>query len=283
VHVRCATPRARLPVTTLGGPTVSETVLLDVTGAVATVTLNRPEGMNALTLEVKFALLQAVTAVRDDGRIRALVLTGSGRAFCVGQDLREHAALLATGDPAPLSTVGEHYNPLITMLAALPFPTIAAVNGSAAGAGLGLACALDLRIGAAGARCTTAFAGIGLTADSGLSWTLPRLVGLGRATALLLLAEPFTCEQALEMGLMNAVVPAEQVLTVATELATRLAAGPTTAYDCIKTSLAASGTRDLAAALAIEDQQQTRAGATADHAAAVRAFLGKQPPEFTGR
>lgn len=261
---------------------MSDTVLLEVTGGVATVTLNRPEGMNALTLEVKLALLEAVTAVRDDDRVRALVLTGSGRAFCVGQDLREHAALLEAGDPAPLSTVREHYNPIITMLAALPFPTIAAVNGAAAGAGLGLACALDLRIGAAGVRCTTAFAGIGLTADSGLSYTLPRLVGLGRATALLLLAEPFTTEQALEMGLLNAVVPAEQVLPVALELATRLAAGPTTAYACLKTSLAAAGTGALAAALTVEDQQQTRAGATADHAAAVRAFLAKTQPEFTG-
>jgi 2-(1,2-epoxy-1,2-dihydrophenyl)acetyl-CoA isomerase len=261
---------------------VSDTVLLEVTGGVATVTLNRPEGMNALTLEVKLALLEAVTAVRDHDRVRALVLTGSGRAFCVGQDLREHAALLEAGDPAPLSTVREHYNPIITMLAALPFPTIAAVNGAAAGAGLGLACALDLRIGAAGVRCTTAFAGIGLTADSGLSYTLPRLVGLGRATALLLLAEPFTTEQALEMGLLNAVVPAEQVLPVALELATRLAAGPTTAYACLKTCLAAAGTGALAAALTVEDQQQTRAGATTDHAAAVRAFLAKTQPEFTG-
>ena len=141
--------------------------------------------------------------------MRALVLTGSGRAFCVGQDLREHAALLEAGDPAPLSTVREHYNPLVTMLHELPIPTIAAINGTAAGAGLGIACALDLRIGATGARYTTAFAGIGLTADSGLSWTLPRLVGAGRAQALLLLAEPFTTEQALDMGLLNAVVAPE--------------------------------------------------------------------------
>ena len=120
----------------------------------------------------------------------------------------------------------------------MPKPVIAAINGTAAGAGLGLACACDFRIGAAGARYTTAFAGIGLTADSGLSWTLPRLVGSGRATALLLLAEPFTAEQALEMGLLNAVVAAEQVLPAAHELAGRLAAGPTAAYACIKESLA---------------------------------------------
>jgi 2-(1,2-epoxy-1,2-dihydrophenyl)acetyl-CoA isomerase len=193
---------------------VSDTVLLERAGAVATITINRPEGMNALTDEVKTALLTAVAAVRDDDAVRALVLTGSGRAFCVGQDLREHAGLLEAGDPAPLSTVREHYNPLVTMLASLPKPTVAAVNGSAAGAGLGLACICDFRIAATGARWTTAFAGIGLTADSGLSWSLPRLVGAGRAGALLLLAEPFTTEQALDMGMVNAVVAPDQVVTV---------------------------------------------------------------------
>jgi 2-(1,2-epoxy-1,2-dihydrophenyl)acetyl-CoA isomerase len=262
---------------------LSDTVLLERTGAVATLTISRPEGMNALTVEVKEALLEAVSEVRDDDGVRALVLTGSGRAFCVGQDLREHAELLAAGDPAPLRTVGEHYNPLLAMLAQLPKPTVAAVNGSAAGAGLGIACACDFRIGATGARWTTAFAGIGLTADSGLSWTLPRLVGAGRATALLLLAEPFTTEQALDMGMVNAVVAPEQVLTVATELATRLAAGPTTAYACIKQSLAYAADATFVQALAKEDELQTRAGGTQDHAAAVRAFLAKQAPVFSGR
>jgi 2-(1,2-epoxy-1,2-dihydrophenyl)acetyl-CoA isomerase len=262
---------------------MSDTVLLDVTEGVATVTLNRPEGMNSLTVEAKVALNEAVGAVAADSRVRALVLTGTGRAFCVGQDLREHAALLAAGDPAPLSTVSQHYNPLVTALAALPFPTIAAINGTAAGAGLGLACALDLRIGAVGARYTTAFAGIGLTADSGLSWSLPRLVGAGRATALLLLAEPFTAEQALEMGLLNMAVAPEQVLPVAQELAARLAAGPTAAYACIKESLRFASDSTLVDALAKEDELQTRAGQTSDHAGAVRAFLAKQPPVFEGR
>ena len=262
---------------------MSATVLLDVSGAVATITLNRPEGLNALTLEAKTALLEAVTAVEGDERVRALVLTGSGRAFCVGQDLREHAALVDAGDPAPLSTVALHYNPLVTRLRALPYPTVAALNGTAAGAGLGLACALDLRVGAAGSRYTTAFAGIGLSADSGLSWTLPRLVGAGRATALLLLAEPFTAEQALEMGLLNVVVPAEQVLAVATELATRLAAGPTAAYACIKQALSFAADGTLTDALSREDELQARAGATEDHAAAVRSFLAKTPMAFQGR
>lgn len=262
---------------------VSDTVLLKRSGAVATITLNRPEGMNALVVEAKEALLSAVTSVRDDPSVRALVLTGSGRAFCVGQDLREHAALLEAGDPAPLSTVRDHYNPVVTILSQLPIPTIAAINGTAAGAGLGLACALDFRIGAAGARYTTAFSGIGLTADSGLSWTLPRLVGAGRAAALLLLAEPFTTEQALEMGLLNAVVAADQVLPASLELATKLAAGPTAAYACIKESLAFGATASLVETLAKEDELQTRAGATTDHQAAVRSFLAKEIPVFSGR
>jgi 2-(1,2-epoxy-1,2-dihydrophenyl)acetyl-CoA isomerase len=262
---------------------VSDTVLVDVSGAVATITLNRPDGMNALTLEAKEALLAAVAAVAADVAVRAVVLTGTGRAFCVGQDLREHAALIAAGDPAPLSTVKEHYTPLITLIATMPKPVIAAVNGTAAGAGLGIACACDFRIGAAGSRYTTAFTGIGLTADSGLSWTLPRLVGSGRAAALLMLAEPFTSEQALEMGILNACVAPEQVLPAATELAQRLAAGPTAAYAFVKESVLYGADASLTDALDKEDELQTRAGATDDHRNAVTSFLAKTPPLFTGR
>jgi 2-(1,2-epoxy-1,2-dihydrophenyl)acetyl-CoA isomerase len=262
---------------------MSDTVLLEHTGAVAVITLNRPEALNSLVVEMKVALLQAVEAVHDDDGVRAVVLTGAGRAFCVGQDLREHAALLEAGDPAPLSTVREHYNPVVTALAEMGKPTVAALNGTAAGAGLGLACAADFRVGATGARFTTAFTGIGLTADSGLSWTLPRLVGAGRAAALLLLAEPFSAEQALEMGLLNAAVAPEAVLPAALELAERLSQGPTTAYACVKASLRFAADSTLVDALAEEDRQQARAGRTQDHAAAVRSFLAKQPAVFTGR
>jgi len=262
---------------------MSDTVLLERTGAVAVITLNRPDALNSLVDEMKVALLRAVEAVRDDDGVRAVVLTGAGRAFCVGQDLREHAALLEAGDPAPLTTVREHYNPVITALVEMGTPIVAAVNGTAAGAGLGLACAADFRIGAIGSRFTTAFTGIGLTADSGLSWTLPRLVGAGRAAALLLLAEPFTTEQALEMGLLNAAVAPEAVLPAALELAERLSQGPTVAYACVKASLRHAADSTLVEALAEEDRQQTRAGRTQDHAAAVRAFLSRSPVNFTGR
>jgi len=261
----------------------SGTVRLEVAGAVATIVLDRPEAMNALTVPLKTALLDVVQQVHHDPAVRAVVLTGSGRAFCVGQDLREHAALLDAGDPAPLATVREHYNPIVTLLATMPKPVVAAVNGTAAGAGLGLACACDFRIGAQGARWTTAFTGIGLTADSGLSFTLPRLVGAAKAMALLLLAEPFTTDQAFEMGLLTAVVPQERVLPAAQELAARLAAGPTVAYAAVKRCLHVAATSTLEQALAEEDRQQTLAGRSSDHAAAVRSFLDKQVPVFQGR
>jgi 2-(1,2-epoxy-1,2-dihydrophenyl)acetyl-CoA isomerase len=266
---------------------VSDTVLLDLTpvgeGVVATVTLNRAEAMNSLTVEAKEALLETVTGLAADPRVRALVLTGTGRAFCVGQDLNEHAALLESGDPSPLSTVSKHYNPVVTALSELPYPTIAAINGTAAGAGLGLACALDLRIGATGARYTTAFAGVGLSTDSGLSWTLPRIVGAGQAMELLLLAQPFTSEQALELGLLNQLVAPEEVLPTAQALAARLAAGPTAAYGYIKQAVSFAASKSLAEALREEDRLQTMAGGTADHATAVRSFLAKEKPVFTGR
>ncbi len=260
-----------------------ELVQLQVQGPVATVVLDRPEAMNALTVPVKLALREVLQQVHDDAAVRAVVLTGSGRAFCVGQDLNEHAGLLAAGDPAPLSTVRDHYNPVATLLSTMPKPVVAALNGATAGAGLGLACACDFRIGASGSKYTTAFTGIGLTADTGLSWSLPRLVGAGRATALLLLAEPFTAEQALEMGLLNAVVAQDQVLKAAQELAARLAAGPTAAYALMKESVRYAADSTFAETLVKEDELQTRAGFTEDHGNAVRSFLAKERPVFHGR
>ncbi len=258
-------------------------VLLEVDDGVATLTLNRPDQLNSLTRAAKTALRDAVERVAEDTSVRALVLTGAGRAFCVGQDLGEHAAVLASGDPQPMQTVVDDYNPVIEALAALPFPTIAALNGTAAGAGLGLACATTFRIGCAGARFTTAFAGIGLSVDSGLSHTLPRLVGRDRALRLLLDAQPFTAEQAHDWGLLTELVAAEEVFTTALTLARRYAQGPTTAYAGILSSVAFAEAHPLSASLAHEAEQQAVAGVTQDHRQAVDAFLGKQKPTFTGR
>src|SRR5581483_4740212 len=182
-----------------GVSAVSDVLLVDRSDGVATLTLNRPESMNSLSVELKVALRETVAEIGADPAVRAVVLTGTGRGFCVGQDLREHVALLEANDPAPLDTVTEHYNPIVTGLVTMPKPVVAAVNGMAAGAGAGIAFACDFRIAANTAGFLLAFANVGLTLDSGVSWTLPRIVGSARATALCLLAEPVAAEAALEM------------------------------------------------------------------------------------
>lgn len=258
-------------------------LIVDRAEGVATLTMNRPDAMNALTVELKEALLDAVRDVSADPAVRAVVLTGRGRGFCVGQDLREHAELLQANDPAPLNTVAQHYNPLTTALAQLPKPVVAAVNGVAAGAGAGLSFACDFRIAATHARFLLAFANVGLGLDSGVSWTLPRLIGSARATALALLAEPITADAALEMGLVNAVVDDERVADAAQELALRLAHGPTAAYAAIKQAIAYAATHDLVESLAKEDELQGALGGTEDHVNATVAFVNKQQPVFKGR
>lgn len=262
---------------------MSDVVLLDRHEGVATLTLNRPESMNSLSVALKEALLAALVDLGSDDAVRAVVITGSGRGFCVGQDLREHVAMLESDDPAPLRTVTDHYNPIVLALAGLRVPVIAAVNGMAAGAGAGLAFACDFRIASSTAGFLLAFANVGLTLDTGVSWTLPRIVGAARATALALLAEPVSAEAALEMGMVNAVVEPERLAPAAQELAARLAAGPTAAYAAIKESFAYAATATLADALAKEAELQNRCGATEDHRNATAAFVAKQQPVFRGR
>jgi 2-(1,2-epoxy-1,2-dihydrophenyl)acetyl-CoA isomerase len=258
-------------------------LLIDYVDGVRTLTLNRPAAFNSLTRRLKEALLGALREAATDDAVRAVVLTGAGRAFCAGQDLREHVALLRAGDPAPLSTVVEHYNPIVQTITGMPKPVIAAVNGTAAGAGASLAYACDLRIAASSAKFLMAFANVGLTADTGASWTLPRLIGYGRAMEMMLLAEPVTAEQALAIGMVTQVVDDDATLATATALAARMAAGPTTAYAKIKEALLAGASAALNDALAIEGRTQAEAGATGDHAEAVDAFVGKRTPIFTGR
>lgn len=251
--------------------------------AVAVLTLNRPARYNALTVELKTALLAAVRELATADDVRALVITGSGRAFCVGQDLGEHAEALRADATTAFDTVAEHYNPIVLGLADLPFPVVAAINGPCVGAGLGFAMACDLRIAAAGLKFSTAFVGIGLTADSGLSASLAHAVGVPRAMELLLLNETFTAEDAAGWGLVRAAVPAEEVLPAALELARRLATGPTAAYTEVKRAVRLGAVSDLATVLAEEGAAQTRLASTVDHVAAVEAFLDKRKPEFTGR
>jgi 2-(1,2-epoxy-1,2-dihydrophenyl)acetyl-CoA isomerase len=211
-----------------------------------------------------------------------VVLTGAGRAFCVGQDLREHVESLEAGTGSSLSTVREHYNPIATLIVEMPKPVIAAVRGMAAGAGASLAFLADFRVGGPKTAFLMAFANVGLAADTGASWSLPRLVGRAKALELLLFAEPVDAATAHRLGLLTRLVDDdEQVLPTALALATRFAAGPTFAYGQIKRQLAASGT--FAEILELEAEAQAACGQTADHHQATAAFVRKERPTFTGR
>jgi len=260
-----------------------EAVLLDRAGGVATVTLNRPEAMNALDVATKGALLDILQQVAADPAVRCVVLTGTGRAFCVGQDLREHIELLSNEDDSLWSTVPEHYNPIVELLSTMDKPVIAAINGVAAGAGASFAFAADVRIIADTGSFNTAFAGIALSCDSGSSWTLPRLIGFARAKDLLMFPRTVSADEALALGMVTQLVSGEELGQVVGELARSLAAGPTLAYGAIRRSLAFSAGHSLSESLGQEAAQMAHTGGTADHASAVAAFLSKTKPDFQGR
>jgi 2-(1,2-epoxy-1,2-dihydrophenyl)acetyl-CoA isomerase len=260
---------------------MTDMLLVDRADGVATLTLNRPDSMNSLDVALKVALRDAVESMAADRSVRAIVLTGAGRAFCVGQDLKEHVATLEAGGP-PLNTVTEHYNPLVTSLATMPKPVVAAVGGMAAGAGASLSLLADFRIGGPRTAFLMAFANVGLAGDTGASWTLPRLVGYAKATELLMLAETVPAEEALRIGLLSKLVDDEAVLPAAQKLAARLAAGPTVAYGMIKRQLAVGSAGTLDEALACEATVQALCGETADHRTATAAFVAKEKPVFTG-
>ncbi|MBO3750849.1 enoyl-CoA hydratase/isomerase family protein [Streptosporangiaceae bacterium NEAU-GS5] len=251
----------------------------DVIEAVALITLDRPDALNTLNLNMKRSLRAAVERARDDSAVRAVLLTGNGRAFCAGQDLREHSENLARGRGL-FGTVRNHYNPIALALATMAKPVIAYVNGVAAGAGAALAFACDLRVGSESAKFSMAFGAIGLAPDSGASWTLPRLVGPARAREMLLLGDEISAEKALELGLLTAIGS----LSEARELVVRLAHGPTEAYVATKRALDFGATHTLAETLDEEADLQDRCVATEDHQNAVRAFLNKEKqPRFHGR
>jgi 2-(1,2-epoxy-1,2-dihydrophenyl)acetyl-CoA isomerase len=257
-------------------------VRYETDGAVATITFNRPDAMNALDTATKEALLAALRKASGDESVRAVVLTGTGRAFCVGQDLREHVQNMAKGVGIS-TTVREHYNPIATTIAQMRKPVIAALNGVAAGAGAAFAFACDLRIAAESARFNLAFAGVALSADSGASWTLPRLVGQARALELLLMPETIAVRRAQELGLVTEIVPDDQLAERAAQLAARLAEGPTVSYAALKESVMFGASHTLLETLEFEDAKQTECGSTADHREAVDAFLAKRPAHYIGK
>lgn len=258
-------------------------VVTERSGGVATVRINRPDAMNSLDIATKEALLAALQDVATDESVRCVVLTGTGRAFCVGQDLKEHVGLLAKGSDALFTTVPEHYNPIVTLLSTMDKPVVAAVNGVAAGAGAAFAFAADLRIVADTAGFNLAFTGIALSSDSGSSFWLPRLVGVAKAKELLLMPRTVRADEALELGIASQVVPADDFAATVQTLAGQLASGPTKAYGAIRRAVEFSATHTLAESLAHEAELMSATGSTADHKAAVDAFLAKDKPVFEGR
>jgi 2-(1,2-epoxy-1,2-dihydrophenyl)acetyl-CoA isomerase len=259
-------------------------VTYDLVEGVATITLNRPDAMNSLDIATKEALRDVATEAAEDPSVRCVVLTGTGRAFCVGQDLKEHIQLLESGSSDELfTTVERHYNPTVTALATMPKPVIAAVNGVAAGAGASLAFACDLRVLAESAGFNLAFPGVALSCDTGASWTLPRLVGRAKALELLYFPSTIPAEKALELGLATSVVPDDQLATEVATLAAKLAAGPTLSYASMRQSVNWSSTHDLEESLAFEADKMNFTGASEDHHNAVSAFVAKEKPTFHGR
>jgi 2-(1,2-epoxy-1,2-dihydrophenyl)acetyl-CoA isomerase len=257
-------------------------VLVSTDGGARILTLNRPTAYNSLDRALKDALLAAVTEVATDDAVRVLVITGAGRAFCAGQDLKEHLTRVQAGDPAVADTVREFYNPLVTAITSMRKPVVAAVNGVAAGAGASLAFACDLRVAAASASFSMAFAGVAVSADTGASYTLPRLIGAGRAMRMMLLGEKVDAAEALRIGLVDEVCADADFPARVAELAARLAAGPTGAFGWIKASMAHASGGDLASALEFEDRAQAACFASPDHREALDAFVNKRTPRFGG-
>jgi 2-(1,2-epoxy-1,2-dihydrophenyl)acetyl-CoA isomerase len=259
-------------------------VTYDLVEGVATITLNRPDAMNSLDIATKELLRDTVVQAAEDDAVRCVVLTGTGRAFCVGQDLKEHIQLLESGSSEQLfTTVEKHYNPTVLALATMPKPVIAAVNGVAAGAGASLAFACDLRIVAESGGFNLAFPGVALSCDTGASWTLPRLVGRAKALELLYFPSTIDAAKALELGLATSVVPDDQLAAEVSTLAAKLAAGPTLSYASIRQSVNFSSDHGFEESLAFERTKMDLTGASEDHRNAVTAFVAKQKPTFHGR
>ncbi|MBI4772448.1 MAG: enoyl-CoA hydratase/isomerase family protein [Chloroflexi bacterium] len=256
-----------------------ETILTDLTDGVFTITLNRPRA-NALNDQMAAEMLEALKTAERDPAVRCLVLTGCGNVFCAGQDV---AAI--SGRPQTFS-FREHlehtYHPIVRRLRRLEKPVIGGINGAAAGAGLGIALACDLRLAAESAKFVMAFAGIGLAPDSGTSFFLPQLVGLARALEMAYTNEPMSAAEALQRGLVNRVVPDAELAGAIRELAVRLAAGPTKAFGLTKRAMNRALTLSLDEALDYEGQLQDIAGRSYDHVEGVAAFLEKRPPVFRG-
>ena len=266
-------------------PVAQGPVLVTDTGAVRTLTLNRPAAFNSFNLELKESLLTALADAAAESAVRAVVITGAGRAFCAGQDLKEHLGLVAARDPRVARTVAEFYNPMVRAVAGMAKPVIAAVNGAAAGAGAGLAFACDLRIVARSATFSMAFAGVGLSADSGASFLLPRLVGYGRASKMMLLGEKVDSDEALRIGMVDRVVQADKVLEESVAYAAQFSGAAALAVRAAKECIDRGSEVDLDTGLEIERQQFAGVFATEDRTRGITSFVENGPGKatFVGR
>lgn len=256
-------------------------VLSETDGGVGRLTLNRPDVLNSVNRRMAIELREAIEAAGADAKIRAVLLTGSGRAFCAGQDLSE-ATPLPGSDPDLAEIVRNSYNPVIRAIRKLEKPVVCAVNGVAAGAGANLALACDIVLASSSASFIQSFAKVGLIPDSGGTFFLPRLVGLARATALAMLGEKISAQQALEFGMIYRVCEPDELVPASLEIARTLSAMPTRALGLTKRGFNQSFANDLDSQLDAEEKLQGMAGRTADFREGVAAFLEKRKPSFTG-
>jgi len=266
---------------TAGADVSSQPVLLDkLEAGVLTLTLNRPERLNAMNIALIQALLAAAQRAAADSACRAILITGAGRGFCAGADLADRALGPGSARPDLGQALDKGLNPLVRALRSLPKPIVCAVNGPAAGAGANLALACDIVLAAKSAQFLQAFARIGLIPDAGGTFHLPRLVGEARARALMMLAAPIGAEEAAAWGMIYRAVDDQDLMGEARTIAERLAAGPTHTYGLIKRALAASASASLDAQLDLERDLQREAGARDEYVEGVRAFLEKRSPDF---
>lgn len=263
---------------------MADIIQYEASDGIATITLNRPDSLNALNTEISHALIDVLGTVAQDATVRCVILTGAGRAFCSGADLAEAQERIDAGQRLDVSEIlRDRYHRIIMGIVEMEKPVIAAVNGVAAGAGASLALACDLRVGSDKAKFLQAFIKIGLIPDSGANHLLPHLVGYAKAMELALTGDMIDADEALRLGLINRVVPAEDLLKEARAWAEPFASGPTRAYGLTKKAMRFGATNDLAATLDYEADLQDQAAMTHDSLEGIKSFIEKRPPTFEGR